>query len=128
MATEVLASREGQPIHTNKIHYDKSVAVIYNPASGKKKDIRELIQNQLSSHDIKCEFYGTKSPMDGWKIAQHDLDLDKFSALIAVGGDGTLHEVLNGLLHRKDKKRIPIGLVPNGSGNDLCLSAGIESL
>ena len=66
--------------------------------------------------------------MDGWKIAQHELDLDKFSALLAVGGDGTLHEVINGLLHRKDQKRVPVGLIPNGSGNDLALSVGIKDI
>lgn len=46
------------------------------------------------------------------------MDIDKYSALIAVGGDGTFHEVVNGLLHRPDKKRLPIAFLPNGSGND----------
>ena len=40
--------------------------------------------------------------------------------MVAVGGDGTMHEVVNGMLHRKDKKRLPIAFIPNGSGNDLC--------
>ena len=56
------------------------------------------------------------------------LDLDKFSALIAVGGDGTIHEVVNGMLHREDKKKVPVGFIPNGSGNDMCHALSIESL
>ena len=47
-------------------------------------------------------------------------DIDKYSALVLVGGDGTIHEGLNGLLRRQDGKKIPVGLLPNGSGDDAC--------
>lgn len=47
---------------------------------------------------------------------------------MAVGGDGTLHEVINGLLQRPDGKKIPIALVPNGSGNDTCHTLGISTI
>ena len=40
--------------------------------------------------------------------------------MVCVGGDGTIHEFANGLLMRKDKKKIPIAFIPNGTGNDLC--------
>ena len=52
-----------------------------------------------------------------WELGQ-TIDLDKYSALVAVGGDGTYHEVVNGMLHRVDKKKIPVAFIPNGSGND----------
>ena len=52
-----------------------------------------------------------------WELAQ-DLQIDKYSALVAIGGDGTYHEVVNGMLHRLDKKRLPVAFIPNGSGND----------
>jgi diacylglycerol kinase family enzyme len=47
-------------------------------------------------------------------------EIDLYSALLLVGGDGTIHEGLNGLMRRQDKKRIPVGLIPNGSGDDAC--------
>ena len=47
---------------------------------------------------------------------------------MAAGGDGSYHEVVNGMLARADKKKLPIGLIPNGSGNDLCTSLGIRDL
>lgn len=47
--------------------------------------------------------------------------------LVACGGDGTCHEVVNGMMMRDDKKKIPIGFIPNGSGDDLCSSLGIMS-
>lgn len=52
-----------------------------------------------------------------WEIGQ-TIDLDKYSAMVAVGGDGTYHEVVNGMLHRVDHKKIPVAFIPNGSGND----------
>jgi diacylglycerol kinase family enzyme len=48
--------------------------------------------------------------------------------LIAVGGDGTLHEVTNGMMFRADKKKVPLAFIPNGSGNDTCKSIGIFSI
>jgi diacylglycerol kinase family enzyme len=47
-------------------------------------------------------------------------EIESYSALLLVGGDGTIHEGLNGLMRREDKKRIPVGLIPNGSGDDAC--------
>lgn len=48
--------------------------------------------------------------------------------LVACGGDGTVHEIANGLLMREDKKRIPLAFLPNGSGDDFCSSLGILSM
>ena len=56
------------------------------------------------------------------------MDIDKYSVVVAAGGDGTYHEVINGMLARDDKKKIPVALVPNGSGNDLCSALGIMTL
>lgn len=47
---------------------------------------------------------------------------------MAAGGDGTYHEVVNGMLARKDGKKIPFGMIPNGSGNDTCSAMGIFTL
>jgi len=37
---------------------------------------------------------------------------------VGVGGDGTAHEVVNGMMLRSDKKRLPVAFLPNGTGND----------
>lgn len=57
-----------------------------------------------------------------------NIDLDRYSLLVAAGGDGTVHEVVNGMLMREDKKRIPLAFLPNGSGDDLCAAVGISSM
>ena len=44
------------------------------------------------------------------------------------GGDGTFHEVVNGMLFRRDKKTIPLGILPNGTGNDFGNSVSIPNI
>ena len=66
--------------------------------------------------------------MHAWELAGGEIDLNAHSALVAVGGDGTLHEVINGMLMRQDQARIPISFVPNGSGNDLVGCLGIRDV
>jgi len=56
-----------------------------------------------------------------------ELDFDKYSAIVAVGGDGTLNQMINGMLARYDKKRLPIGLIPTGQSNDFARSLGLTA-
>ena len=65
--------------------------------------------------------------MDTYNFAK-DLDLSKYSVLCCCGGDGSYHEVVNGLLNREDKVKIPVAFMPNGSGNDLCRALGSDNL
>ena len=48
-----------------------------------------------------------------------DLEIDNYSAMIAIGGDGTFSEMVNGMLSRPDNKRVPVGLIPTGQCNDM---------
>ena len=66
--------------------------------------------------------------MHAWDLATKEIELSEFSALVAVGGDGTLHEVINGMLMRQDRQRLPVAFVPNGSGNDLVGCLGIRNV
>ncbi len=51
--------------------------------------------------------------------------LDGYDTVIAVGGDGTAHEVINGLMSVPENKRPKFGIVPMGSGNDFAHNLGI---
>jgi len=68
-------------------------------------------------YGIKYEIIMSEKPFDTFLIP-NTFDIHKFCAIIAVGGDGTFHEVVNGMMQRKDKKKIPVGFIGNGSGND----------
>lgn len=104
-------------VDIRQVTYDKPILIIYNPISGKKINLREHISTFLKKEGIPFEFYETKSFMDSL-VKARECDIDQYSALGAVGGDGTLHEVMNGMLKRPDKKRVPLIFIGNGSGND----------
>ena len=50
----------------------------------------------------------------------------RFDAVVAIGGDGTFHECVNGLLDRADDEACALGLVPGGSGNSFLTDFGLQ--
>lgn len=69
--------------------------------------------------------------MQETEYAKHAIDIahasDGFDLVIALGGDGLVHEVINGLMRIDDGERPVFGLIPVGSGNDYAASLGISS-
>jgi YegS/Rv2252/BmrU family lipid kinase len=63
----------------------------------------------------------------------HAIDLAKqageqnYDMVIAMGGDGTVHEVVNGLMKVSEEKRPALGVVPAGSGNDFAHAIGVPT-
>lgn len=110
-----------------KVHYNKPLAIIVNPNAGRKRDPISIIKLRLDMASIPFEFLLSTRPSMSWEISA-TIDLDKYSALVAVGGDGTLHDVVNGMLTRADKRRLPIAVIPNGSGNALADAVNAKTI
>lgn len=55
---------------------------------------------------------------DAYDFVLNRCEMDKYSVLAPVGGDGSINEILRGMMQRPDKKQLPIAMLPNGSGND----------
>jgi len=51
----------------------------------------------------------------------------QYDVVVAVGGDGTIHEVLNGLMRIEPNVRPALGVLPTGSGNDTRRTLGIPA-
>ena len=101
----------------------KPVAIIYNKyISGDKSG---EIESVLYQKDVMHEIIVCENNLDPFNKA-FDLSIDNYSALIAVGGDGTFNQMVNGMLARPDKKQIPVGLIPTGQSNDTARSLGIH--
>jgi len=67
---------------------------------------------------------GTVYPTHGIELAKQAAD-EGCDLVVAMGGDGTVHEVMNGLMQVPEHKRPVMGVVPIGSGNDFAYSMGI---
>jgi len=66
----------------------------------------------------------TEYPAHATELAEQAAK-DGYDAVVAVGGDGTAHEIVNGLMRIPEAKRPLFGCVPVGSGNDFSANVGI---
>jgi diacylglycerol kinase (ATP) len=67
---------------------------------------------------------GTVFPTHAKELAQQAAQ-EGYDLVVAVGGDGTAHEVINGLMQVPKSKRPRFGIVPLGSGNDYAANLGL---
>jgi YegS/Rv2252/BmrU family lipid kinase len=65
---------------------------------------------------IEIDIHLTKYPNNGVEIVK-EIDFTSYDGVVAAGGDGTLFEVINGYFLNPSLKRIPIGVLPIGTGN-----------
>jgi len=47
-------------------------------------------------------------------------------AFVGIGGDGTAHEIASSMLRRDEADRVPVGIIPAGSGNTWAFDLGLE--
>ena len=71
-----------------------------------------------------ADWSGTVYPTHATELARQAGD-EGYDLVIAVGGDGTVHEVINGLMQLPEAKRPCLGVVPLGTGNDFAHAAGV---
>lgn len=97
----------------------KQAKILHNPGAGEEEHNRKELLSLLESLGIDCRYSSTKK--DGWQKLEEDIDF-----LVIAGGDGTVRKVADELLERKliDKK-LPIGLLPLGTANNIAKSLGI---
>lgn len=102
----------------NRIH------VILNPAAGRgaARRIKDRVARAFQHHGWSIEMHETDRPGHGVDLAALAAR-DGATRVIAVGGDGTAHEVANGLLGARSSATL--GVVPVGSGNDFAKLAGV---
>lgn len=96
--------------------------LIVNPEArhGRTRALVPAIKRLLKAvpHDLQL----TTRPGEAAHIAR---TARGFDVIVAVGGDGTVHEVLNGLMSHPPGERPALGIIPTGSGNDTCRTLGI---
>jgi len=92
--------------------------IIFNPNAAYGRSVKKLadIEARFAGSGINAAFMPTTHPGHATELVVNT-ELSGFDGLVAAGGDGTVFEVLNGLYTHPRSARIPLGLLPIGTGN-----------
>jgi YegS/Rv2252/BmrU family lipid kinase len=98
---------------------------IVNEVSGNGRALKvwRKIEKTLQEKEVPYCIHFTKKPKHAICLVQEIIKQKTVTIVVAVGGDGTIHEVINGLIGANIN--IPLGIIPAGSGNDFSRGLGI---
>jgi YegS/Rv2252/BmrU family lipid kinase len=95
--------------------------VVVNPNAGKRKGLKDWnrIESLLKSHGVSTEVRFTERKRHAIEITAQGIS-EGFRNIIAVGGDGTMNEVVNGVLIQETvpSNQITLAMITVGTGND----------
>lgn len=99
-----------------------NVIAIVNPTAGngRARRLGQQLDDLFAAHGIRCHVRVTEAPGHGTELAA-EAARDQWDGVVAIGGDGTVQETVNGLLDSP----IPLGIIPVGTGNDFARNLGI---
>jgi diacylglycerol kinase (ATP) len=103
--------------------------IIVNPVSGRGDGARSepRIDELLHAGGLDFDLVRTKGPGDAMQLAR-SAAVAGYDVVVAVGGDGTSNEVLNGLMEARDAgsaREVCLGIIAVGRGNDFAYGVGI---
>ena len=110
------------------------IKIIFNPAAarGRAGEIAGRLRSAFAaagagaeSGNVRIDWVSTTHRGHAVTLAREAAQAG-FSAVVAMGGDGTAHEVVNGLMQVDAGARPALAIVPIGSGNDFVIGAGLE--
>ena len=104
----------------------KSIYFIFNMKSGKAAIASKLalVTDQFTKAGYEVTVHPTQSRGDAATAALRACD-KWYDLIVCSGGDGTLNEVIQGVMQAKNK--LPVGYLPTGSTNDFAKSVGIST-
>lgn len=104
----------------------RKVKLILNPMADMGRAWKAANDLRPIAQEFKGEltWSGTVYPTHATEIAKQAAE-EGYDMVVAMGGDGTVHEVINGLMQVPAEKRPILGVVPIGSGNDFAWSMGV---
>jgi diacylglycerol kinase family enzyme len=102
----------------------RDTCVIYNPAAGRGRAER-LLKEFLAHPGVHGDLRPTSAPGHAEELAREAAD-QGFARVVAAGGDGTVHEVANGVL-RSGRRDVVFSTWPVGSANDYAYTLGLTA-
>ena len=97
--------------------------LMYNPVSGRKsfKDKLHIVKDMFSKTDHALDIYESQKESDLIHKAKEASSM--YDVFLVAGGDGTVNEVVNGMMLSKIKPKL--GILPSGTANDTAAILGI---
>ncbi len=104
----------------------RRAVLLYNPQSGLRRAHRKSIVERaaaiLRANDAEIQLEATNSALSGGQQAKQFVDAG-FDTIIACGGDGTVHDVLQGVVGTQ----ADLGVIPLGTANSLAQDLGLSN-
>jgi YegS/Rv2252/BmrU family lipid kinase len=102
--------------------------VIINPAARGGKTARQwpVISELLKQNDIPFDYAFTEGTGHGIALAREAVEAG-YGTIVAVGGDGTVNEVVNGIVDKDGRGRATLGIICTGTGSDCIRSLNIPN-
>ena len=103
--------------------------VIANPASqsGAGAEGAEFVRRTLAAYDTVTDGFDVRLTTGPGAATQMARAATSFDTVLALGGDGVIHEVVNGLMRIGEARRPRLGIIPLGSGNDFARTLGMAA-
>ncbi|CAH2319331.1 sphingosine kinase 2 [Pelobates cultripes] len=113
----------------------RRLLLLLNPCGGRGNSLQQChshILPMITEADISYNLIQTERQNHARELVQA-ISLEEWDGIVVISGDGLLYEVINGLMERSDWEdaiKMPIGILPCGSGNALAgainYNAGFE--
>lgn len=99
---------------------------IVNPSSrsGKGAKVWQQVEAELEQATVEYRVFFTRHSGHATELAAEISSQEGHHTIVALGGDGTVNEVLNGI---RDFERITFAYIPTGSSNDFARSLGLPT-
>jgi diacylglycerol kinase family enzyme len=119
----------------------RAVALLYNPIGGTRHNrwliekvvVPMLTKALLCDDAMTLQTFETTKPNHAKQLLLSEITSNRFCLLVVLGGDGTFHDIINGVAERcnhnpsemaSEFRRMPLMLLPGGSSNGLVKSLG----
>ncbi len=102
----------------------KKFACIINPSAANRKWIRRKLMRKYIRENLPGQIIDSAKDKSSTIQAARHLCKDH-DIIVAAGGDGTIADVIQGIIRCQDRKNVALGIIPLGSGNAFRQSMGI---
>ncbi|MEO7804190.1 MAG: diacylglycerol kinase family protein [Actinomycetota bacterium] len=105
--------------------YGKAIVIVNSRAGSSERD-KSSLNSLITGTGIDFEIRSTERRGHAVELAKESIE-QGYRYLVAVGGDGTIHEVVNGMMQAGASPDTVLGIIPAGSGSDFVKTFGLPA-